>query len=62
MRRKYTIKIKTDSGVETVKVFRSKKLATAYCRQVGAIRERLEVELIVEGGGARQSEKFVKVA
>lgn len=62
MRRKYTIKIKDQSGAETVEVFRSKKSAKAYCIQVGLRKERLEVELIVECGGSRQSETFVKAA
>jgi hypothetical protein len=60
MRRTYTIKIKDSTGTETVEVFKSKKSAKAYCTKFGALKGRFEVEITVEGGGARQSERFIR--
>ncbi len=62
MRRKYTIKTITSDGQETTQTFTSKREAKLYCQQTGLRPERLDVEITVQGGGAIQSERFVKEA
>jgi hypothetical protein len=62
MTRKYTITFAFESGEPTTEVFHSKKAAKEYCQHIGATyrHRRLFVEIVVEGGGSRQSEAFVK--
>ena len=62
MRRKYTITFAFESGEPTVNVFTSKEKAKAYCQHIGSFYrgQRLFVEIVVECGGVRSSESFVK--
>lgn len=62
MRRKYTITFSLESGEPTTVEFASKAKAKAYCQHIGSLYrgQRVFVEIVVEGGGSRQSESFVK--
>jgi hypothetical protein len=60
MKRKFTIKIKDNNGVESVGVFHSKRRAAEYCRKVGALKGKFEIELIVQYGTTVSSETIVR--
>lgn len=60
MKRTFTIRIKDQAGLETVEVFKSKRKASLYCSQAGQRKGRFEVEITVQCGSSKQSEKFIR--
>lgn len=59
MKRKYTIKIKDQAGNETEKSYDSKERALFFCEEIRSLNMTLEVELTVEIGKHKKSEKFI---
>lgn len=59
MKRKYTIKVKDEAGNETERSYDCKNRALFFCDEIRSLKMTLEVELTVEIGKFKKSERFI---